>query len=360
MQRRKSPASARGVIRGVSGLIQFYLDTRDESNPTGVALTGDSSVVLLQDYIESVAERGRTVPGAVETSLGTWSDALGISWPIDNPLVCAAAQVESSEIPNHAPPVNLDTIKKLEEIALNVEVAPFKRAFAAGIVLMTYTSLRFSDVQRLRSLEVYGGSIYGTLLQSKTKKPHGLPWPWACPSMGITGSSKWINPLIEFHDAREKHNGTRPSFAPPRINHRWELGKTEPAAYATTRRKLALMCVGANDPAGETYTIHSPKNFLPTAATQMNFGTRELNVIGHWSSNSRMNERYDRSMRANELLLRNAIIQKMVSGWTMVDSFHLPETVPGAERIGKPPTTIPTVDGGLGILGRSYPSWKGY
>ena len=56
-----------------------------------------------------------------------------------------------------------------------------------------------------------------------------------------------------------------------------------------------------------------------------------------------MNERYDRSVCANELLIRNAIIQKMASGWTMVESFHLPDTVPGAERIGKPKDMTPTV-----------------
>ena len=55
-----------------------------------------------------------------------------------------------------------------------------------------------------------------------------------------------------------------------------------------------------------------------------------------------MNERYDRSVCANELLIRNTIIQKMVAGWTMVDSFRLPETVAGAERIGKEPNNAST------------------
>ena len=75
----------------------------------------------------------------------------------------------------------------------------------------------------------------------------------------------------------------------------------------------------------------------------MNFATRELNVIGGRSINSRMNERYDRSVCASELLLRNAVIQKMVSGRNMVESFHLPESVTGAERIGgsgTPPANI--------------------
>ena len=80
----------------------------------------------------------------------------------------------------------------------------------------------------------------------------------------------------------------------PMLNHRWELEKAEPAAHANTRRKLALVGAGLEDPEGRTYTFHSPKNSLPTAAAQMNFETRELNVIGRWSLNSRMDERYGR------------------------------------------------------------------
>ena len=101
--------------------------------------------------------------------------------------------------------MKLDTVEKLEEIALNVEVAPFKRAFSAGVLLMTFASLRFSDVQRLRSLEMDEDSVYGTLLQSKTKRPHGLPWPWACPLTGVTGSNKWEIPIFDFHRAHAKN-----------------------------------------------------------------------------------------------------------------------------------------------------------
>ena len=130
--RRKSPAAARGVIKNASGLIQFPIDSRGESHPEGVALTGDASVVLLRDYLESVADRCRTVPGAVKTSLSTWPDALGAPWPLGNPLVFSAAHVGSSEIHKHDPPTKLDTFKKLESMALNVEIAPFKRAFPLG------------------------------------------------------------------------------------------------------------------------------------------------------------------------------------------------------------------------------------
>ena len=63
----------------------FTSKKRHDPDTSGIALTGDSSVVLLRNYIESVADRGRMVPGVVKTSLGTWSGALGISWTLDNP-----------------------------------------------------------------------------------------------------------------------------------------------------------------------------------------------------------------------------------------------------------------------------------
>ena len=68
--------------------------------------------------------------------------------------------------------------------------------------------------------------------------------------MGVSGSTEWITPLIEFHDAHEKQNGSRPSFVFPMLNRRWGLERADPAPYSTTRRKLALICTGLNDPEG--------------------------------------------------------------------------------------------------------------
>ena len=45
-------------------------------------------------------------------------------------------------------------------------------------------------------------------------------------------------------------------------------------------------------------------------------------------------------MCSNELLLRNTIIQKVISGRAMVDSFCLPETVAGSDRIGDDPKIL--------------------
>ena len=72
----------------------------------------------------------------------------------------------------------------------------------------------------------------------------------------------------------------------------------------------------------------------------MNFATRELNVIGHCPSSTRTNEWYGRSACAHELPLRGAVIQKMVTGWNMVGSLCIPESVGKVERIGREPAAL--------------------
>ena len=91
---------------------------------------------------------------------------------------------------------------------------------------------------------------------------------------------------------------------------------------------------GTRGPRGEKYTIRFPQNFPPTAANQLKFDQRELNIIGHWSSASKMPERYDRSACANELLLRKTVIRRMRDGWAVAPAFRLPQTVFDTTRIG--------------------------
>ena len=214
--RAKSLASAKNVLRRVNGLIQFYLDARNESSVTH---TGESSLVLIRDYIESLSERGRTAPAAGKHALTVWADAIGIDWPLTNPLVLSASVVETSEEPKQAPAMELSTVKAIDALSDNPEVSVYKRAFAAGLLLMAYASLRFADVQRLRTFEVNIDSAHGTLLSSKTKKQHGQHCPWACPRQGLTGSRDWVRPILDLRTAYRKVNGLDMSYTYPRINH---------------------------------------------------------------------------------------------------------------------------------------------
>ena len=94
---------------------------------------------------------------------------------------------------------------------------------------------------------------------------------------------------------------------------------------------------------GETCTLN-PRKPAPEAANKMNCATGELNIIGHWPVGPRMDERYDRTVRPCELFFRDAIIQKVASGWDMVWPFRLPGIATGSARIGNPTalgTSIP-------------------
>ena len=234
--------------------------------------------------------------------------------------------------------MDLSTVKSIEQIALDTDVCVRKRAFAAGIPLVTYASLRFADVQHLRPFEINRDSIHGTLLCSKTKKPRGPNWPRACPRMGLAGGTHWIQPIVDIRAAYRRANGRDMCYTSPRLDRKLQLVSQGATPYSTTRRKLALMRPGLGGPNGEAYAHNSPKNLFPTEANQMRFDQRELAFIGHWSSTSRMPERYGRSFCAIELLLRNTIVQQIVAGCNITPSYHLPETVNGHLRIGKPAT----------------------
>ena len=115
--------------------------------------------------------------------------------------------------------MDIDTIRKLENDAANVEVALSKRSFAAGILLVTYSGLRFAGVQRMRSFETTEESIRGTRFTSKAKKQRGQHWPRARPMMGITKCTNWTQPLLGLRQAYEKVNGGPTQYTFPRIDY---------------------------------------------------------------------------------------------------------------------------------------------
>ena len=153
--------------------------------------------------------------------------------------------------------------------------------------------------------------------------------------MGIAENTDWAKPLLEMRASREKVNGREMPYIFPRLDYNWTLVSEGPAPYSAARRNLAILCGGIGDARGETYTQHSPKNLPPTAANQMSFDQMAVTIIGHWPSTSRMPERYDSSVCANELRLRNTIVQRMASGWSLAPAYHIPNTIDCSVRIGK-------------------------
>ena len=279
--------------------------------------------------------RGREVPASGKHALTAWADAIGIDWPLSHGLISSAITRETNEEAKQAPAMSLEAVRKLGELAPNKEVFAYKRAFAAAVLLMTYDSLRFADARKIWPFESNGDSIYGTLVTSRTKKQHGLNWPRACPRKGILGTSEWAQPLIDERTAYRKVGGADLPYLFPRLGHNWQLVADGPSPYSTARRRLALACVGLGDEKGESYTLHSRENLLQAAANQMSFDQKELAIIGHWHSASKMPERYDRIVCPREPLLRNTTARKFAAGREHAAAYHLPTTVVGRVRFGK-------------------------
>ena len=169
-----------------------------------------------------------------------------------------------------------------------------------------------------------------------------MNWPWAFPLIGVTGERDWAKPILALRTAYARANVHQVTYTSRRLDRKWNLVDEGAAPYSTTRRKLATLCVRFGDEMGESYTLHSHKNLLPTAENQMSYDQRELPIIGHWPSTSKMPERYDRSVCAGELLLMHTIIQRVVNGWEMAPEFHLPSTAEWHVRIGKTATWVDT------------------
>ena len=162
--------------------------------------------------------------------------------------------------------------------------------------------------------------------------------------MGLTGATDWIQPIVTLRTSYRIVNGRDMSYTFPRLESKWILVAEGPSPYITTRRKLDVLRTGIGDSNGEAYTLHSPENLFPAAESQMSFDQREMAIIGHWSSPSLMPERYDCSVCAIELLLRNTIVREIVDGWWRAPAYRLPATVAGHVRIGKTTTLDTPVD----------------
>ena len=89
------------------------------------SLIGGDSAVLNRDYLEGAASLGRAAPAEIRHSLTRWAAALQIDWRLDRSLINSASVIESNLAPRHAPPMALETVKLIEEIAVNTEVVPF-------------------------------------------------------------------------------------------------------------------------------------------------------------------------------------------------------------------------------------------
>ena len=128
MQQCKSADGEKSAAKHATSILRFFPERHSDEK---VTLTGEASLVLLHDFLDQEAYRGRTVPPKIRHSLVCWAAALEIHWPLDRALICSAVSAESTTSPKNAPAVPLETANLLEGVETNKEVTPPKRAFSA-------------------------------------------------------------------------------------------------------------------------------------------------------------------------------------------------------------------------------------
>ena len=205
----------------------------------------------LRDYIESRSERGRASPASERYALKVWPEALGIDRPLTNPMVISSAKVESADEPKQAPSIDIETVEEIELTASNIEICAYKRAYAAGILLLAYAGSRLAGVQKLRPFKTNVDSAYGALITGGAKKQIGQRWSWARPRMGITSNTIWAQPLLDMRQAYAEINGREIHYVSPAFYRSRVLVAEGHPPYCDAMRKIALLCVWKGDADGE-------------------------------------------------------------------------------------------------------------
>ena len=329
--RYKSDTSIKAAAKFADQYADYVLHLREENEK--VPLSGKDATVALTGFLELVRERGQSVPHAAKSALTVWGEATRTKLPLTEKEVVFAARKDREREQKRAPPLQVEFIKMMENIATDENSEWGRRNFAASILLMVFASLRFSDVQRLKSLHITRNTIHGKLLDSKTKV--GAEEPWACPKMGIT-TDKWVIPIGEVRETIKHHingDGKYPNFLFMWCAPDWTQVKNLKAQYHWVKERMENMAKGAGW-TGEMPTLHSMKGWAPTVATQLGLDWEARCKLGHWTQQSNMPRIYDKSVCAEELKARDKVMRAIRKGFVPAKSFEIPPQDPDALGLG--------------------------
>lgn len=300
-----------------------------ETDTPGIRMHGFDAHVALSRFLESLRPRGRTVPASARSAIEAWNDALSLELPIRHRAVMAECQDAVGGVPRQAPMMPVEFVRKLEESAMDASLPLARRAFCAGLLLMTFGSFRFDDTKHLGDLRRSNSAIHGVLSSTKNKKK--APEPWAVPAIGISGADGWAEPIFSLRAWMEKEYGFLPPFIFPDVSNDWTQVATTAASYASVRRRMTTLAEAWEIAGAETLTLHSPRNLLPSLGCQQGISREARTRLGHWDISSSMPERYNRLACVDELRIRSDILRLLSSGWAPVGPFEVPTParVPG-------------------------------
>ena len=285
----------------------------------------DLSDLRVAGFIRNSAGRGKTVPGRVKSSL-VWLQRLAdLNFGADKVevmrMVKSTRNSKESSDPEAAKMIPIEIVRKLEHGCKSASTGVL-RLFCGLGCLLTFGVKRWSDAQRLSSLELGTDALVVKSWKSKKKK---TSITWGALRSGFEMADwavSFMKTLSEFGLPGEDY-----LLHAPRVD---MMGFTRsPARWNDAERGIhaALIDVGVPVDEAISFTLHSFKHLLVTAGRQLQVPEPAIDVMAGWTvkSSSGMAAIYDSVSATSELLYKDYVHKNIQSGWTISETGSIPQ-----------------------------------
>ena len=276
--------------------------------------TGPCAVFPLYDFFETRA--GTTVPATMKCALRTFAEALQINWPLDERAITTVC-AKPDRRPKQAPMLKLEHIKRFETIAVDGTRTFGLRLYAANFALMCHASFRYDDTRTIAELVIDNEGLRGRLAHPKTSSEEAKNF--RCPLQGFANNN-WTDPIRQFRYSYATSRGYNPSFLFPEIDPEGKKVLETIAKKTPVLGKFRSMISETGDTDSMRFTLHSPRNWYTSVASQLGWDVRAQTTLGRWGPNSSMPNHYNRQHGTLELSVRNDVIERVLEGWNPADS----------------------------------------
>ena len=275
-------------------------------------------------YVRNCLGRGKTVPGRARNAL-IWFQRLadlpiGANSPELQRMVRSSTSPSGWSEPEQAPMIPPDVVMLLEQGCSSASTGTL-RIFCGIACLLTFGIKRWSDAQRLQSIELASDAVVVRSWKSKKKKSSIT---WGAIRSGLSGKD-WAVPFVKTL-SEYGFPGEDYLITSPRVD---MLGFTKtPARWADAERGMhaALIDVGVPLDKAISFTMHSFRHLFVTAGRQLQVPEPSIDVMVGWAAKSAsgMASVYDSVKASSELLYKDFIHKNFQSGWTLKDVGSIP------------------------------------
>ena len=222
--------------------------------------------------------------------------------------------------PEPAPMIPPNVVRLMEHGCSHASTGVLKVFCGLGC-LLTFGVKRWSDAQRVETMELLTDALVVKSWKSKKKKS---AITWGALRLGLS-KEDWAAPFVEtLHEFG--FPGKDYLITSPKVN---MMGFTKtPARWADAQRGIhaALIDVGVPLDEAITYTLHSFKHLFVTAGRQLQIPEPAIDVMVGWTVKgaSGMASIYDSVQASSELLYKDFIHKNFMHGWSLSMSGSIP------------------------------------